>query len=283
MVQGRFVGAPLFFAVMDELFQFLIRHGYTVLFIWVFAEQIGIPLPSVPILLAAGALAGEGQLSFAAALGLAAIASLLSDVLWYHIGRYRGGSVLALLCRISLSPDSCVRRTEEMFSKHGIPSLLVAKFIPGLNTAAPPLAGIFRMHLAKFMVFDGLGALFWAGSFIGLGFLFSNQIEQIANHALRLGTWLVAVIIGGLVAFILWKYVERWRFLRQHVMARITPEELKQKIDTGEDVFIIDVRHLYEFEAEPQTIPRAVHLALERLEKEDLKIPGDREVILYCN
>jgi rhodanese-related sulfurtransferase len=85
------------------------------------------------------------------------------------------------------------------------------------------------------------------------------------------------------VAFILWKYVERWRFLRQHVMARITPEELKQKLDTGEDVIIIDVRHLYEFEAEPQTIPRAVHLTLERLEKEDLKIPADREVILYCN
>jgi membrane protein DedA with SNARE-associated domain len=268
---------------MDEVFQFLIRHGYTVLFIWVFAEQIGIPLPSVPILLAAGALAGEGQLSFAAALGLAAIASLLSDVLWYHIGRYGGGSVPALLCRISLTPDSCVRRTEEIFLKHGIHSLLVAKFIPGLNTAAPPLAGIFRMHLAKFMVFDGLGALFWAGSFIGLGFLFSNQIEQIANHALRLGTWLVAVIIGGLLATVLWKYFERWRFLRQHVMARITPEELKQKLDTGEDVIIIDVRHSYEFEAEPQTIPRAVHLALERLEKEDLKIPGDREIILYCN
>jgi membrane protein DedA with SNARE-associated domain len=142
---------------MDEVFQFLIRHGYTVLFIWVFAEQIGIPLPSVPILLAAGALAGEEELSFAAALGLAAIASLLSDVLWYHIGRYGGGSVLALLCRISLTPDSCTRRTEEMFSKHGIQSLLVAKFIPGFNTAAPPLAGIFRMPLPRFMLFDGWG------------------------------------------------------------------------------------------------------------------------------
>jgi hypothetical protein len=170
-----------------------------------------------------------------------------------------------------------------MFSKHGISSLLVAKFIPGFNTAAPPLAGIFRMSLARFILFDGLGALLWAGIFLGLGFLFSNHIEQIASSALKLGTWLVAVIMGGLFAFILWKYFERWRFIRQHVMARITPEELKQRLDTGEDVIIIDVRHPYEFEAEPQTIPRAVHFALERLEKEDLNIPRDREIILYCN
>src|SRR3990172_9082274 len=186
--------------MLNDVVQFFIQHGCAVLFIWVLAEQIGIPLPSVPILLAAGALAGGGQLSLPIALGLAALASLLSDVLWYHIGRYGGGSVLALLCRISLTPDSCARRTEEMFSKHGIHSLLVAKFIPGFNTAAPPLAGIFRMPLPRFMLFDGLGALLWAGIFIGLGFLFSNQIEQIANYALRLGTWLVAVIIGGLFA-----------------------------------------------------------------------------------
>ena len=268
---------------MDEVFQFLIRHGYTILFIWVFAEQIGVPLPAVPILLAAGALAGGEQLSLSIALGLAVLASLLSDILWYHIGRYGGGSVLALLCRISLTPDSCARRTEEMFSKYGLHSLLVAKFIPGFNTAAPPLAGIFRMPLARFILFDCLGALLWAGSFIGLGYLFSQQIERIATYALRLGTSLILVILGGLTAYILWKYLERRQFLHQLYIARVTPEELKQKLDSGENLMIFDVRHSYEFEAAPQTIPGAVHMPLERLEKGDLTIPGDQEIILYCN
>jgi len=268
---------------MEETIQFLIRHGYLVLFIWVFAEQIGLPLPAAPMLLATGALVGEGQLNFAFALGLATMASLLSDVIWYQIGRYGGISVLSFLCKVSLTPDSCVRRTEEIFSKHGTRSLLVAKFIPGLNTAAPPLAGIFHLPLARFILFDCLGALSWAGSFIGLGYVFSQQIERIAIYALRLGTSLILVILGGLTAYILWKYLERRKFLHQLYIARVTPEELKQKLDGGEDLMIFDVRHSYEFEAEPQTIPGAVHLSLERLEKEDLNIPGDREIILYCN
>jgi membrane protein DedA with SNARE-associated domain len=268
---------------MNGVISFLIQHGYAILFIWVFAEQIGLPLPAAPMLLAAGALAGKGQLNFAVALGLAAMASLLSDVIWYQVGRYGGSSVLSLICKVSLTPDSCIRRTEEIFSKYGSGSLLVAKFIPGLNTAAPSLSGIFHMSLVRFILFDCSGVLLWAGSLIGLGYLFSNQIERIAIYALRLGTSLILVILGGLAAYILWKYLDRRQFLHQLYMARVTPEELKQKLDGGEDLMIFDVRHSYEFEADPQTIPGAFHLSLERLEKEDLSIPRDREVILYCN
>jgi len=268
---------------MNEVIQFLLRHGYTVLFIWVLGGQIGLPIPAAPFLLAAGALAGEGQLNLAFAFALAVIASLLSDILWYQIGRHRGGSVLSLLCRISFNPDSCVRRTLDIFSRHGARSLLVAKFIPGINSVAAPLAGIFHMHLLRFLLFDGLGTCFWAGLFAGLGYLFSDQLEQVADYALRLGTFLLLALVGSLAAYFFWKYAQRRRFLRHLRIARITPEELKSKLDAGEDPMILDVRHSLEFKADPQTIPGALFLPLEQLEKGYPPIPRDREVILFCN
>jgi len=268
---------------MSAVIQFLIQHGYAVLFAWVFAEQMGLPLPATPILFAAGALAGEGQLNPALTFGLAVVAALISNVLWYQIGRRGGSSVLAMLCRISLNPDSCVRRTSDIFSRHGARSLLVAKFIPGLGHVAPPLAGIFRMPLWRFVLFDGLGTCFWAGLFAGLGYLFSDQIEQIAIYTLRLGTSLTLVVVGGLMAYILWKYAQRRRFLRRLQFARIAPEELKQKLDAGEEIMILDVRHPLQFKAEPQTIPGAIYLPLEQLGQASRPFPRDREVVLYCN
>src|SRR3990172_6449002 len=167
---------------MNEVFAFVLRHGYSVLFVWVFAEQLGLPVPAIPILLAAGALAGAGKMSFAVVLGLAVAAALAGDGIWYESGRRRGGQVLNFLCRISLEPDSCVRRTEDIYAKHGVRALVVAKFIPGFSTAAPPLAGAFRMKLTKFLGYDGLGALLWAGTFAGLGYIFSDQLESVAAN-----------------------------------------------------------------------------------------------------
>ena len=267
---------------MDDTIRFLVRHGYSVLFVWVLAEQIGLPLPAVPFLFAAGALGGSGRLSLGLAIGLAVLAALLSDVLWYEIGRRRGGQVLQFLCRISLEPDSCVRRTEEVFARHGARSLLVAKFIPGLSTAAPPLAGIFRMRFSHFLLFDGLGALVWAGAFAGMGYLFSNQLERIVAYALRMGASLAVLLAGCLAVYILWRYVQRRRFLRKLRIARITPHELKKKLDAGEDVMIVDLRHSLDFEADPHTIPGAFRLLPEELEQRHHQIPRDRDVVLYC-
>jgi membrane protein DedA with SNARE-associated domain len=268
---------------LSGIIEFLIQHGYAVLFAWVLVEQMGLPLPATPLLFAAGALAGEGQLNPALAFGLAVVAALISNVLWYQIGRRGGSSVLALLCRISLNPDSCVRRASDIFARHGVRSLLVAKFIPGLGHVAPPLAGIFRMSLWRFLLFNGLGTCFWVFLFAGLGYLFSDQVEQIALYTLRLGASLMIVIGGGLGAFILWKYIQRRRFLHQLRFARIAPEELKQKLDAGENLVILDVRHPLQFKAEPQTIPGAIHLPLEQLDQSSRTFPSDREVVLYCN
>lgn len=267
---------------MNETLGFLLRHGYSVLFVWVLAEQLGLPVPSVPLLLAAGALAGRGRLNLSLVAGLPIVAALMSDALWYELGRRRGVKVLQFLCRISLEPDSCVRRTENVFARHGARSLVVAKFVPGLNTAAPPLAGVFRMRLSRFLFFDALGVMVWVGAFVGLGYVFSDQLERVADHALTLGTWLLVLLFGALAGYIGWKYLHRRRFLRELRVARITPEELKRKLDAGEDVVVVDLRHSYDFEAEPGTIPGAYRMEASELDEMSEQIPRDRDVVLYC-
>jgi len=267
---------------MDGAIDVLVRYGYVVVFGWVFAEQIGLPIPAAPVLLAAGALAGTGRLSLALVLVLAALASLGSDTIWYWIGRTRGGRVLGWLCRIALEPDSCVRRTQSVFSVHGARSLLVAKFVPGFSTAAPPLAGIIRMPPLRFVVFTGLGGLIWAGVFAGVGWLFSRQLETAAAYVARLGSGAVALAVAGLGGYIAWKFVARQRFLRAIRIARITPEELKTRLDAGDDVMIVDLRARIDFDAEPSIIPGALHLMTEELEARHQEIPRDRDIVLYC-
>jgi membrane protein DedA with SNARE-associated domain len=268
---------------LEQAADFLIRHGYVLLFGWVLLEQMGLPIPAVPLLIAAGALAGAGKMNLTFAVALAFIAVILADLFWYSLGRYRGGRILKLLCRISLEPDSCVRRTENLFVRHGAHSLLVAKFVPGLNTAAPSLAGIFRMPVRRFMIFDSLGAFFWVAAFTSLGLIFSDQLEQIAVHALRWGGWLVAVLAGILAAYVLWKYIQRRRFLRRLRIARITPKELMDKLTAGENISIVDLRQPIDIEAFPQMIPGALRIAMEEIEDRHGEIPRDRDVVLYCS
>ncbi len=268
---------------MTETIRFLLAHGYTVVFVWVFAEQIGVPVPSLPILLAAGALAGQRQLSFLVALGLAVAASILSDGIWYQLGRRRGHAILNLICRISLEPDSCVRRTEDIFTRHGARSLLYAKFVPGLGTVAPPLAGMFRMRPLRFLLWDFAGAFSWAGAFVGAGYLFSSQLEDVARYALHLGSGLVVLLVGALAAYLTRKYVQRQRFIRKLRIARITPEELKRKLDAGEDIVVVDLRSSIEFEADSEKVPGALHMDPREIEERHVEIPRDRDVVLYCS
>ena len=267
---------------MHNAIETLVQYGYVVVFGWVLAEQIGLPIPAMPVLLAAGAAAGTGRLSLAAVLVLAGLASLISDTIWYGIGRQRGARVLGWLCKISLEPDSCVRRTQATFGQHGARSLLVAKFIPGFSTAAPPLAGVVKMPFVTFVVFTGLGGLIWAGAFMGLGWIFSNQLELVGLYIERLGSWAGALLVGAIVAYIAWKYVSRQRFLRKIRIARITPDALKAKLDAGEAMMIVDVRDRFDFDTEPSIIPGALHMSIEELEARHLEIPREREIILYC-
>ena len=166
---------------MNETLAFLVRHGTAVLFAAVFVEQVGIPLPAAPWLLAAGTLAGAGRMSWLGALSAAVIGSVLADIIWFYLGRYRGNRVLGFLCRISLEPDSCVRRTENMFTRYGLSSLVVAKFLPGfISTVAPPLAGMSKMSFSRFLFFDSLGRAALRGLFRHAGLLFRQP--DSTNH-----------------------------------------------------------------------------------------------------
>jgi membrane protein DedA with SNARE-associated domain len=267
---------------MRSLIDFLFNNSYTLLIAWVFAEQLGLPLPSVPILLSAGALAGTGRLGLFASLVCAAVAAVAADLIWYALGRRKGIKILNLLCKISLEPDSCVRRTQGIYVKQGARSLLFAKFVPGLSTLSPPLAGVFRMKLHRFLMFDLLGTLLWAAVFMGIGYLFSGEIKRIAESVAALRGSLLLLLILVLAGYVLYKYAMRQRFLRKLRIARITVEELKQKLDAGEKPVIVDLRHSYDFEAEPEMIPGALHMNVSELERRKSGLPRDKEVIVYC-
>ncbi len=267
---------------MNENLDFLVRHGEALLFAFVFLEQLGLPIPSMPLLLAAGALVGMGKLDPVAVVGLSALAAVGADVIWYELGRRKGIGVLQFLCRVSLEPDSCVRRTEDVFARHGARSLLVAKFVPGLSTAAPPLAGIFRMRRPRFFLLDLAGAAIWIATFVGLGIAFRDQLETIGALANRLGGWLIVVLVAALGAWIAAKFVRRQRFIRKLRVDRITPEELKRKLDSGEDVVVVDLRGSLDFEAEPETIPGARRLDAAELDQASDELARAPEVILYC-
>lgn len=267
---------------MHSLLTILLGHGYAVLVAWVFLEQLGLPLPSIPLLLAAGALSGLGKLNIVVCLMWCVFACVVADVLWYQLGRHKGVKVVQWLCKISLEPDSCVRRTEGVFERQGAKSLLFSKFVPGLNTVATPLAGIFRMKFGKFLLFDAVGAVLWACTFLACGFLFSGQLELIAKSAATLGGWLVILILAGLAGYILFKFFARRKFIRDLRIGRITVDELKQKIDAGEQVTIVDLRHSLDFEADPATIPGALHMDSKQLSNANPPWPLEREIILYC-
>ena len=267
---------------MEETLQFLVAHGYLVLFGAVLAQQVGLPLPSTPFVVAAGALAHSGQLSLPVTLVVACLAAMLGDLLWFELGRRRGLRVLQFLCRVSLEPDYCVRRTENVFARHGAKTLVFAKFIPGVSAVTTPLAGANGLPLSRFLFFDGLGVLLWIGLFEVLGYLFSDQLSDVVAYAARFSGVLFAVIVGGLVAYVAWKYIQRRRFLLSLRVARITPEELKAEMDAGGNLLIVDLRHALDHEAEPRTLPGALWLPAEDLEKRGREIPRGRPLVLYC-
>lgn len=265
---------------MEHIQQFLLSHSYAVLFLFVLAEQVGLPLPSSPFLLAAGALAGLHRMNLAAVLGIAVLASLLSDSLWFLVGKFRGNSALNFLCKVSLDPESCVATTRSIFSRYGPALLLVSKFVPEFGTLGPPLAGMVGVVPWKFLLLDLTGALIWSGTFTGLGWLLRDQLEDAAKALARFGGSMAAACVIALVAFVAVKYVQRRRaysFLR---MARLSPVELKRRLDAGEQLTIVDLRPPREWSG--GKIPGAVQLTKNRLDRL-LSESRPKELILYCS
>jgi membrane protein DedA with SNARE-associated domain len=217
---------------MDSIESLWILERYSLLILpaLVVAEQLGIPLPAVPALLGVGALAAAGRVSVPMILGVIAVVAFTVDLTWYELGRRRGREVLAKLCRISLRPDTCVGRTERIFGRHGATFVLVAKFVPGLTTVVPPLAGIAGIGRARFAIYEVGGVLLWAGTWVGLGYFFSDAVASIALTAARLGRMLAVVIVAAVAAYVLVRYLRRRRSLRTF---RLVPPVAEQAKETG--------------------------------------------------
>ncbi len=261
----------------------LIRDGYTILFVWVLAEQMGLPLPAGALLLGVGALAGSGRMNFAIAFVISIAAVGICDAFWYQLGRHGGVKVLRWICRISLEPDSCVHRTQVRFERHGAWLLLFAKFVPGLNAVAPPLSGLSRMPVRQFALFDGIGMVLWAGGYLGAGYFLSEPLIRAVSRFAYLGRGVISVILAALILYIGLKYFNRRRFLRKLRVARISPEELRQTMEGEQKPVIVDLRHSMELNAEPETIPGAIRMDPGELEEAFEAIPRDREIVLFCS
>jgi membrane protein DedA with SNARE-associated domain len=268
---------------VSDFLAFVVQHGEIVLFLYVLADQLGVPIPAAPILLAAGGLAAAGRLSLPGAVGLGVLASLVADLVWYTVGRLHGSRVLGLLCRVSLEPDTCVRRTENVFLRHGVRFLLFAKFIPGLGTVGRPLAGIVRVGVLRFAIYSATGAFLWAGAWMAVGYGAGQAVERVVTRAGQLGAILAVALAAVIIGYIVLKWIRRRRFLRSLRIARVSPEDLKARLDTGEKPLIVDLRTTLDVTAARYAIPGAIRLAAEDLERGNRELPRDRDVILYCS
>lgn len=268
---------------MQAALEFLKQHGYPALFCIVLADQLGVPLPSVPMLLGAGALVGLGYMAPLPVAVAVLLATLLGDLVWYELGRHQGARVLRVLCRVSIEPDSCVRATEGVFARYGQRVLLFSKFVPGLYTVTPPVAGMIGLPRWRFLALDAVGTFLWLAVYAGLGCALSEQLEWLLMSLEGLGATLAQIIGAILVLHLTSKLVLRWLFLRRLRTARITPEQLKAWIDEGAEPWIADLRHRLDIERDPAIIPGAVLLPVDDLDLRHLELPRDRDIVLYCS
>lgn len=259
------------------------QYGLLLVFFNVLLEQAGAPVPALPTLVVAGALAASGQLFLPFVILVAVLASLLSDGAWYGLGRHFGPRVLHTLCRISVSPDSCVHRSELQFERWGGQTLLIAKFVPGLSTVAPPLLGALGLRLPVFLLLDGLGALLWAGMAVGLGYIFAAQIDQLLVQLSSIGTMAFEVVLALLAAYIAGKWWQRRRLLIALRMPRITVAELHRALSGVPPPLVVDVRAATSRELSVQMVNGAVVASLDHLEQAVQGIPFDRELVIYCS
>jgi membrane protein DedA with SNARE-associated domain/rhodanese-related sulfurtransferase len=267
---------------MANLILLLHQYGVLIVFAVVLLEQIGLPIPAFPILIVAGALAVDGSISPVAVLAASLAACLISDTIWYQAGRRAGKRILALLCRISLTPDYCVSQTEDKFRRWGPKALVVAKFIPGFNTVAPPLAGAMGTGLGTFLSFSLAGGLLWSGVGIAIGAYFHTSIDRVLDILDAMGSTALSVLGILLLLFVLFKYVERRRFRQAMLIERISIEQLKGLIEQGHEPLLVDARSLSAQALEP-AIPGAVLFNGGAAIPLIAALGKDRHIIVYCS
>jgi membrane protein DedA with SNARE-associated domain/rhodanese-related sulfurtransferase len=272
-------GAP----VTHTIVQLIAEYGVLLVFINVLVEQAGAPIPAVPTMVVAGALASAGKLPLLPILVVAVIACLISDLAWYWAGRHFGAAVLRTLCRISLSPDSCVKQSEMRFQRWGGQLLLIAKFVPGLSTIAPPMVGALKLRPYIFVFLDGVGSLIWAGVMVGLGYVFAQQIDHVLMMLASAGIVAIELLGALLAAYMLVKWWQRRRLLLSLRMARITVDELHNMIDQGKEPVVVDVRSQSTRLIDKRIIPGALMVDLRGIDQDLDDISVDQDVVIYCS
>ena len=265
---------------MESALAQLSHYGVWFVGVNVLLQQLGLPIPAVPTMMVAGALAGAGRMSGAGAFAISVLASLVADLVWYWAGRRYGYPVLRFLCRVSLSPDMCVRQTEGIFERWGFFSVVLSKFVPGFSTVAPPIAGALGMPTGAFVVASIASAALWVGAAMATGFVFATQIDfmltWMAAH-FALAGFVVAAII---VAYIAVKAWQRWRLARYVSAAAITIDDLRAALEQEERPFLVDIGSRLAQQSRPH-IPGAALLDLDAIARLD-DFPQDRDIVLYC-
>jgi len=268
---------------MNDLVAFLTTHGLWAIFFITLAARIGAPVPAAPLLILAGALGESAQLPLWAVAGVSVLANLGGDAVWFVAGRRWGYRVLRFICRVSLSPDSCVGQSETLILRWGGPALVAAKFVPGVSVVAAPMAGALEMSWTRFIVYVMLGGAAWTLLFLGLGVVFSASIEKVLE-ALAASGGLALLLLGvALGIFVAWRWWRRRAFRRTVDMPRIGAEEVRALLRSGPDPLILDVRSAASIQLDPRQIPGAVAVPLAGIEAFARGLPPDREVVLYCN
>ena len=267
---------------MSQLILLIQTYGLLIVFGTVLLEQIGLPIPAMPILIVAGALAAGGEISWPACIAVSLAACLISDYFWFRAGRFYGKRILRLLCKISLSPDYCVSQTEDKFRRYGSKSLIVAKFIPGFNTVAPPLAGAMGTSTPRFMAFSVAGGLLWSGVGIGAGAFFHASVDKVLDTLETMGGAALMGLLAMLALFVLYKYIERRRFLGSLPVERIHMHELMDLLDGGREPVIIDARSQTAQQLE-QAIPGALNYMSCEPGQLMASLDKDSHIVVYCS
>jgi membrane protein DedA with SNARE-associated domain/rhodanese-related sulfurtransferase len=266
---------------------FFIHYAYLIIFLWVLVEQIGIPIPSVPVLLTAGTLSATHRVSWFAITVAMLLACMIADTIWFSLGRRYGNSVLKLLCRLSFEASTCVSKTEGYFTRRGAVTLLFAKFVPGLSTVAAPIAGQTGMSYSRFLAWDLAGSLIWGETFILAGRFFGDLAKKSAPFFAWLGHFAIFIFAAMVLGFLAHRIWKQRKFLQQVRELRLEPSELKAMLDDAETggltpPFIVDLRHPLDYLPDPRVLPGALRIGPNELKQHSEIIPRDRDVILYC-
>jgi membrane protein DedA with SNARE-associated domain/rhodanese-related sulfurtransferase len=267
---------------MPNLIELLQVYGVFIVFAIVLVEQGGLPIPAFPILVVSGALAATGGINLAACVAVAVFACLIADYFWFSAGRFYGSRVLRLLCKISLSPDSCVSQTEDKFTRFGPKSLVVSKFIPGFNIIASPMSGALGVSTPRFLAYSITGSLLWSGTGVALGMYFHRSVDQVLTMMSTMGTTALLIVLGLLGLFVMYKYWERVRFRRDMEVERISMAEFASLIEEGRQPIIIDARSMTSQELE-EAIPGARSFTASDPKGFMAGIDKDSHIVVYCS